>query len=253
MTSTLRPTSSAASPRRRSARPPASRYSMLVLFSFDPSEVAQALSKCIYLTGDGGVGDTCYKAYSRDFCRLLCASDQRPRSRRSTNKRNELSPPHSMASCFHQFSFSSATSICRVASATSSRFWVSAASRIISAARSHTGRACRKGLRSRIRIAASISVTRCEPGPRVRVIGWASGRERSGADGRGNLFSPGLFNVLDCDDPPKSPKQKDRSGYNHLSNNTETDCHDPLLPYRSVVPRCRDGDKAEVPKIAASV
>jgi len=27
--------------------------------SFDPSEVAQALSKCIYLTGDRGVGDTC--------------------------------------------------------------------------------------------------------------------------------------------------------------------------------------------------
>src|SRR6266536_942132 len=85
---------------------------------------------------------------------------------------------------------------------------------------------CRNGSRSRIRIAASISVTRCEPGPRVRVIGWASCRERSGADGRGNLFSPGLFNVLDCDDPPKSPKQKDRSGYNRQSNNTETDCHD---------------------------
>jgi hypothetical protein len=42
-----------------------------------------------------------------------------------------------------------------------------------------TGRACRNGSRSRIRIAASISVTRCERGPRVRVIGWASGRLRS--------------------------------------------------------------------------
>ncbi len=30
------------------------------------------------------------------------------------------------------------------------------------------------------RIAASISVTRCEPGPRVRVMDWASGRVRSG-------------------------------------------------------------------------
>jgi len=35
----------------------------------------------------------------------------------------------------------------------------------------------------RIRIAASISVTRCERGPPVRVIGWASGRVRSGLFG----------------------------------------------------------------------
>jgi hypothetical protein len=38
----------------------------------------------------------------------------------------------------------------------SSGFWVVPASRIISAARSHTGRACRKGSRSRIRIAAFV-------------------------------------------------------------------------------------------------
>jgi hypothetical protein len=34
----------------------------------------------------------------------------------------------------------------------------------------HTGRACRNGSRSRIRIAASISVTRRERGPRASVI-----------------------------------------------------------------------------------
>ena len=39
------------------------------------------------------------------------------------------------------------------------------ATRIISAAWSHTGPARRKGSKSRIRIAASISVTRCERGP----------------------------------------------------------------------------------------
>jgi hypothetical protein len=35
-------------------------------------------------------------------------------------------------------------------------------------------------------IAASIRVTRCERGPRVRVMGWASGRVRSGRLGMGN-------------------------------------------------------------------
>src|SRR5215471_17839945 len=39
----------------------------------------------------------------------------------------------------------------------------------------HTGRAFRQGSRSRMRTAASINVTRCEPGPRVKAIGRTSG------------------------------------------------------------------------------
>src|SRR5262249_35923942 len=84
-----------------------------------------------------------------------------------------------------QFSRSTQTSSCLVAPAMSSRFPVSAATRIISAARSQTGRACWNGSRSRIRIAPSIRVTRCEPGPPMSVIGWASGSVRSGAAGIG--------------------------------------------------------------------
>src|SRR6266480_2693127 len=45
-----------------------------------------------------------------------------------------------------------------------------AASRIICAARSHTGRDCRNGSRSRIRIAASMTVRRSEPEPRGSIV-----------------------------------------------------------------------------------
>ena len=67
----------------------------------------------------------------------------------------------------------------RVASWTSATLPVAATSKIISAVRSRTGRPWQNGSRSRIGIAASISVTRCEHGPRVRVIGLAGGRLRS--------------------------------------------------------------------------
>ncbi len=60
---------------------------------------------------------------------------------------------HRAGACrLHQFSRSTATSSCRVASAIPSATPVVRATRIISAARSQTGHACRKGSRSRIRI-----------------------------------------------------------------------------------------------------
>src|SRR5450756_679265 len=42
--------------------------------SFDPSEVPETLSECIYLSGDGGVGVACQKAYSRAFADCCWAS-----------------------------------------------------------------------------------------------------------------------------------------------------------------------------------
>jgi hypothetical protein len=52
--------------------------------SFDPSEVSETFSECIYLSGDGGVGVPCQKAYSRDLSRLLVGERaKRPRGGRA--------------------------------------------------------------------------------------------------------------------------------------------------------------------------
>ncbi len=78
-----------------------------------------------------------------------------------------------------QFSCMTAVSSWRVASWMSATLPVVAASKIISAVRSQTGRAWRNGSKSRIRMAASINVTSCERGPPVSVIVRASFRDRS--------------------------------------------------------------------------
>src|SRR5260370_15779252 len=52
--------------------------------SFDPSEVSETFSECIYLSGDGGVGVPCQRAYSRDPSRrLLGERAMRPRGGRA--------------------------------------------------------------------------------------------------------------------------------------------------------------------------
>jgi hypothetical protein len=102
--------------------------------------------------------------------------------------------PRCIRRCQNPSAIKKKSPICRVASATPARFRVVAATRIISAARSHTGRACRNGSRSRIRIAASIAW------PRDSVMGCASGRPRSGVAVRphGKILRMGTYPERGC-------------------------------------------------------
>ncbi len=73
------------------------------VFSFDPSEVLEALSECVYLTCNRSVGLARQKAYLSNLTgRLLGERTKRPRDGGAAKECDEITTPH-VSSMDHAF------------------------------------------------------------------------------------------------------------------------------------------------------